>query len=229
MSTVIGPPPEKVQNAFKDYDTSGDGLIAADKLSMVLRKLNDFSEEELEALFAGVEVDSDGKVNYEDFVLWLWSEFASSAEAEQARVKGLWEGSLASAIANGQKAYATRKESVQQYYDEVRARLTGKDYVDHIKTTFFERTDTNKDGRVDLNEATGLIFKSFQCCTQFHQKASSPTQDEIRSAFDAHDTKAFGRGRMGGDEFLNLTRYLQVRVAEAMLPFSSIIMKPADA
>eukprot|EP00913_Durusdinium_trenchii_P032359 g30299.t1 len=68
------------------------------------------------------------------------------------------------------------------------------------RTFGFICVDQDKDGRVSFDEAKLLICQSLRCAADL-TKAPSPTQEEVRLAFDAHDTLVEGRGRMGVDEF----------------------------
>jgi len=139
---------------------------------------------------------------------------------EEARRRGLWEGALASASSRAMERYP--KEQVRQYFDEVRARLEGQDYALHVQGTMFDRVDADHDGKISFQEATALISKSLQCVADITGTGRHPTMEDVRFAFDSHDTLAIGRGIMGVDEFLNLMRYLQVCVAEAAMPMSRV-------
>mmetsp|Transcript_79966 Transcript_79966/g.180383 ORF Transcript_79966/g.180383 Transcript_79966/m.180383 type:complete len:230 (+) Transcript_79966:108-797(+) len=223
---------EDVRQVFRTWDKDGNGMISRKEFSGIIMRLSpDIAEQDLEALFEAADSNSDGRLNYEEFFAWLWApdgdEDADAAEAarieieqEKAREKGLWEGALQTARAKAESQYPT--ERVKQYFDEVMDRLDKKEYSEHVKGAFFKRVDKNADGKVDFKEAYSLIRKSLQCAADLGG-THKPTVDEIRAAFDAHDTLVSGRGRMGVDEFLNLTKYLQVRVAEAMLPLSQLV------
>jgi len=215
----------KVQTAFRSWDESGKGLIKISELRGVIQRLiPGISDNDLEALFSAVDATVDGNLNYMEFINWLWSDDADAeAEmvAEHARTKGLWEGALDEARMKAKQKYSADK--VDTYFNEVHERLSGAAYVEHVKGAFFRRTDKDADDRISFEEASALIGKSLQCVADLGSIPSKPTKEEIRAAFDAHDTRVFGKGRMGGDEFLQLCRYLQVRVAEAALPLSKVV------
>lgn len=215
---------DKVRQVFRTWDINGHGVIARSELTSIIQRLNPgIGDGELEALFAAAGVHCSTCIEYDNFIGWLWSDCALSdaeLQAEAARERGLWEGALASARGSAARQYPP--DRVDRYFDEVYARLAGPEYTAHVKGTFFEKVDSDHDGRVSFSEAAALISKSLQCAADLGHGVQ-PSQEEIRAAFDAHDTLVEGRGRMGVDEFLNLARYLQVRVAEAMLPLSQVV------
>lgn len=222
-----------VVQAFRRWDAEGSGLIPRGELLRLIRRLDPaIAEEDLDALFGAAGFQDGTRLNYEEFLGWLWSDLgvggADAAEAEAraeaareaARAQGLWEGSLAAARARGGASFAAAP--VQRYFDEVEARLRGEEYLAHVRGSLFTSTDADRDGRVSLADAATLIGKSLKCAADLGC-GPPPTSEEIRASFSAHDTLAEGRGYMGADEFLGLVRYLQVRVAEAMLPFSQLV------
>eukprot|EP00419_Tripos_fusus_P000974 CAMPEP_0172675676 /NCGR_PEP_ID=MMETSP1074-20121228/13419_1 /TAXON_ID=2916 /ORGANISM="Ceratium fusus, Strain PA161109" /LENGTH=269 /DNA_ID=CAMNT_0013493165 /DNA_START=46 /DNA_END=850 /DNA_ORIENTATION=- len=221
---------EDVRQVFRTWDKDGNGMISKKEFTGIILRLSpDMSQEDLDVLFDAADINDDGRLNYEEFFSWLWAPDegpenpndnggAEVIKAEQGTIPnqhGLWEGAVSDSRAKFSDAYPV--ERVNQYFDEVQARLGGQEYEEHVKGTFFNRVDKNKDGKVDFQEAYSLIRKSLQCAADITGSAK-PTAEEIRAAFDAHDEFSSGRGRMGVDEFTNLCRYLQVRVAEAMLP-----------
>ncbi|KAF9115615.1 hypothetical protein BGX27_007194 [Mortierella sp. AM989] len=56
-------------NGFKVFDKEGNGFIAVGELRYVLTNLGEkLSDAQVDELLKGVEVDKNGKINYEDFV-----------------------------------------------------------------------------------------------------------------------------------------------------------------
>jgi hypothetical protein len=238
---------DKVRCCFRNWDQEGSGLISRRQLCGVLTRLSPkVTDQELSRLFAalgadgaldgyGLEPGPDSLLRYESFLTWLWAEGepgeggrATSAaqlrerleEDEAARERGLWEGALSEARARAAEKYS--EPVAKSYFDEVAQRLSGSQYSEHVKGAFFTKVDEDKDGKVSFEEASALIAKALSFASDMGL-APKPTGQEVRAAFDAHDTLVGGRGRMGADEFLNLARYLQVRVAEAGLPLSRVV------
>lgn len=141
------------------------------------------------------------------------------------RERGLWQAALATAKAKALQRF--NGESVERYFGPVHAQLSSEQYAEHVRGAVFTKVDANKDGKVSFDEALGLINSSLQCAADLGG-TEKPTSKAFREVFTAHDTIVEGWDFMGGDEFLNLMRYLQVQVAEAMMPFSDVI-KTVDA
>jgi len=214
----------QVFEAFKSWDVQGKGMISRAQLLRIIRRLTpQVGEADIEALLAATGAERGGGVYYHDFINWLWSDGVPTEEElrkEAARERGLWEDALKDASVRAAKTWPA--DRVDKYFSEVQRRLAGEDYIKHVKDTMFVKADQDQDGRVSFEEAKALIIKSLKCAADLVH-APQPTQEDVREAFDAHDTLAVGRGRMGLDEFVNLTRYLQVRVADSMLPLSKVI------
>eukprot|EP00440_Ansanella_granifera_P013860 gb/GFBE01015059.1/.p1 GENE.gb/GFBE01015059.1/~~gb/GFBE01015059.1/.p1 ORF type:complete len:224 (+),score=39.30 gb/GFBE01015059.1/:1-672(+) len=216
--------PEKVREAFQTWDAQGQGTIGRGQLMRIIRRLTPHvGEKDLEALFSAAGADPNGGVKYDDFIAYLWAD-SEPSEAERlleaARQRGLWENAINEARAKAAKSFPS--DRVDRYWDEVKSRLAGDEYSQHVKTAMFVKADQDKDGRICFEEAKALILKSLKCAAAITH-TPQPTDEDVRDAFDAHDTLVEGRGRMGADEFVNLARYLQVRVADAMLPLSKVI------
>lgn len=244
ISPTMQPEVASIVNTFKSWDEEGTGLISRSDLTLLIRTLTPgITDADISKLFdalaeEGMAVDD---LKYEDFVAWLWASTEAQAGAatsssampaahqpeevdeaidEEARRRGLWEGSLAEAMRKASEKYAADK--VCSYWGEVQARLVSEEYINHVQGEYFKRVDADHDGKISLNEVSEVIAKSLKCVADIMGTHQQPTMQEIRAAFDAHDTLATGRGVMGVDEFLNLMRYLQVRVAEAAMAMSRI-------
>jgi len=224
----------RIAQLFKQHDINDDGTIKVEELEGVLAAIG-FTAEQSQEMLLQVK-SSNGDIRYDDFLAWLFPkgelhEGAAGIEAKAERgtisnQHGLWED----AVSNSRTKFIDKypQERVNQYFDEVQLRLGGREYEEHVKSTFFNHVDTSKDGKVDFQEAYSLILKSLQCAAAITGSAK-PTAEEIKAAFDTHDKLSSGSGRLGLGEFTNLCRYLQVRVAEAMLPLSSLVRADATA
>ncbi|GMR33022.1 hypothetical protein PMAYCL1PPCAC_03217 [Pristionchus mayeri] len=66
---------EEIREAFKVYDRDGNGVISAAELRLVMQDLGEkLSEEEVNAMIAEADIDGDGQVNYEEFVMMMTSK-----------------------------------------------------------------------------------------------------------------------------------------------------------
>lgn len=67
--TPFPPTSEEFVRGFQVFDKEGNGFIGAGELRYVLTSLGEkLSDEEVDELMKGVQVGSDGNVNYESFV-----------------------------------------------------------------------------------------------------------------------------------------------------------------
>ena len=66
---------DPVIQAFRDFDKNDDGKITNQEFKYILTHVGDnkFSEKEAEELFKECELNEDGELQYEDFVL-LWKK-----------------------------------------------------------------------------------------------------------------------------------------------------------
>lgn len=73
---------QKVIEAFRQFDKNGDGQFDAVEMKHVLTALDPsvWQAEKVDGLFTEIDVDSDGRINLEDFVNWV---FASDSGCEQ--------------------------------------------------------------------------------------------------------------------------------------------------
>ena len=205
---------DRVLDVLRTWDTDGSGVILQDELRTVVARLcPDLAEEQLNVLLAAAAArDGAGsnEVMYEEFISWLWADGVDAEDVEFAdeakRRQGLWEGALVDAGARAVRSHPS--EQVRRYLADVRSRLESAEYKAHVRGVYFDRVDADGDGKVSFAEASAEITKSLQCAADLGL-GRRPTEEEVRAAFDAHDTLAEGRGRLGPDEFLNLARYLQ--------------------
>lgn len=208
MAALAMPTPDEIRAAFNAHDAQcgGQGRLPVDGLVNVMRYL-----QVQVALATLMETEARKAADL---------ELLKSNNA--LREKGLWEGAMASAKL---KAYQRYEEgAVDAYFNEVRERLRSAAYEVHVKGPLFTKVDSDKDGKVSFTEASGMITSALVCSADL-AGAKKPTTESVREVFDAHDTISQGWEYMGGVEFLNLMRFLQVQIAEAMLPLS-LVVKP---
>eukprot|EP00933_Yihiella_yeosuensis_P065760 TRINITY_DN69736_c0_g1_i1.p1 TRINITY_DN69736_c0_g1~~TRINITY_DN69736_c0_g1_i1.p1 ORF type:complete len:255 (+),score=43.70 TRINITY_DN69736_c0_g1_i1:104-766(+) len=215
---------DKVREAFRTWDAEGQGLIGKGQLVRIIQKLTPAAQKDLEAMFAAAGAELGNRVKYEEFIAWLWIDCEDEETLKEAmRERGLWESYMLSARIKAASIHP--EDRVNRYFDQVHQMLSSEEYTQHVKDTMFRMTTKDTDGRVTFEDAKLHIAKSLSCAADLVH-APKPTSQEVRDAFDAHDTLTEGRGRMGVQEFINLSRYLQVRVAEAVLPLSKVITDP---
>ena len=66
---------EEVLKAFKVFDKEGNGLININELKDIMLSMgNNWSENEINEMFAEADIDMDGYINYEEFVRTMMSK-----------------------------------------------------------------------------------------------------------------------------------------------------------
>ena len=62
-----------IRRDFHKYDADGSGFITKDELKTVLKKRSklDFSEHQIQEMLDEADLNSDGKINYEEFVVMM--------------------------------------------------------------------------------------------------------------------------------------------------------------
>lgn len=78
-----------VTEAFRRFDTNGDGIIERSELVQVLMQLDDkkkFDEKTVDGMLASMDQNGDGKIQYAEFVAWVMKSVPSIPESS---VRGL--------------------------------------------------------------------------------------------------------------------------------------------
>jgi len=215
---------DEVVQAFQSWDTVGAGVITGQGLRGLIGALAPgISEDDIDRLFEAAAQDGLARdnVKYEEFLTWLWRNETDAAEAtpEDGEAAGAWAAELAAASSRAMERYPAEK--VRGYFGEVTARLQSDSYRERITGSFFDGIDADRDGRVSFAEAAPLVGKCLRCAADLAQTGEQPSTDDVRAAFDAHDSQ--GKGMLGADDFLSLMRHLQAKVAEAALTISRTV------
>ena len=65
-----------IRKEFHKYDADGSGYITKDELKQVLKKKSkiDFSEYQIQELLEDADMDDNGKIDYEEFVVMMTKE-----------------------------------------------------------------------------------------------------------------------------------------------------------
>lgn len=65
---------DEIREAFRVFDSDGNGFINRRELRAVMMNLGEkLEEEEIECLIDDVDIDGDGQINYEEFYLMMTS------------------------------------------------------------------------------------------------------------------------------------------------------------
>jgi calmodulin len=69
---------EKLIESFKVFDEDGNGVISAAELRHVMTNLGEeLTDEEVDEMIRGADVDGDGQINYEEFVKMMMEKEAA--------------------------------------------------------------------------------------------------------------------------------------------------------
>merc|ERR1712002_234038 len=65
----------EIREAFKVFDSNGDGFINRQELGFVMENLGENMEnEEIESLIDEIDIDGDGQINYEEFYTMMCTQ-----------------------------------------------------------------------------------------------------------------------------------------------------------
>eukprot|EP00747_Dinoflagellata_sp_TGD_P162854 gnl/TRDRNA2_/TRDRNA2_180937_c0_seq1.p1 gnl/TRDRNA2_/TRDRNA2_180937_c0~~gnl/TRDRNA2_/TRDRNA2_180937_c0_seq1.p1 ORF type:complete len:447 (+),score=114.46 gnl/TRDRNA2_/TRDRNA2_180937_c0_seq1:92-1432(+) len=63
---------DNMKKIFKEWDSNGDGIISQEEMMKVMKALGSkFSQAQFDQIFAAVDANKNGKVEYEEFINWL--------------------------------------------------------------------------------------------------------------------------------------------------------------
>ena len=66
---------DELREAFRAFDRDGQGLISAVELKHVMTSLGEkLKDEEVDELFSEAGIESDGEINYEEFITMMMSQ-----------------------------------------------------------------------------------------------------------------------------------------------------------
>ena len=64
---------EEMLEAFKVFDSDGNGNISADELRQIMANLGEkLTDEEVDEMVKEADIDGDGQINYEEFVRMMF-------------------------------------------------------------------------------------------------------------------------------------------------------------
>lgn len=64
---------EEMIEAFRIFDTDGDGSITADELRQIFNNLGEkLTDEEISDMIKEADTDGDGEINYQEFVRMMF-------------------------------------------------------------------------------------------------------------------------------------------------------------
>eukprot|EP00930_Biecheleria_cincta_P071170 TRINITY_DN58696_c0_g1_i1.p1 TRINITY_DN58696_c0_g1~~TRINITY_DN58696_c0_g1_i1.p1 ORF type:complete len:502 (-),score=139.47 TRINITY_DN58696_c0_g1_i1:46-1551(-) len=79
--TPSSPMQQRMVETFQKWDLNKDGVICQEELRTVLKDLG-LSEADVEGTFKCADANHDGKIDYKEFIFWLFSDSAPTAVRE---------------------------------------------------------------------------------------------------------------------------------------------------
>lgn len=234
----------KVCEAFNKADTDGSGYIDADEFARLLNDLNpQMTPKHARTVFAAADINGDKKLNFKEFIEWLFSDVedtggaisgmvgTANVVAPRGSLKSVdpnlaedissldaldVEAKIKSQFSNAYKSFLlTYPEcaAVSQEYIEEQTRRL-------MAPEFEERMVGSFASRLDKDGNGTLSYQEVRGLILEVLQADDklpPDEKQIREFFDAHNTAAFGK-EMGSAAFLSLMRGINVYLMEGNLP-----------
>mmetsp|Transcript_125299 Transcript_125299/g.250116 ORF Transcript_125299/g.250116 Transcript_125299/m.250116 type:complete len:500 (-) Transcript_125299:266-1765(-) len=72
---------KSIKDNFAKSDRNGDGLISKEELSKTFKRLGEWSDEEFNLLFSSADVNSDGKLSFNEFIDWVFASTTQHGDA----------------------------------------------------------------------------------------------------------------------------------------------------
>jgi calcium-dependent protein kinase len=125
----------KLRKAFDQYDSSNDGEVTLSEFRLELSKQGTYSDEEIEKMFASVDVNKEGTISYVEF---LAATLEAHGHIEEDRLAEAFDR-----IDSDDTGYISRKNLEG---------MLGKEFTEERVDKLLAECDENNDGRIDFNE-----------------------------------------------------------------------------
>jgi len=207
--------------AFNRWDTNGNGTIEEEELASLLATLGCSDESTLKRTFMASDLNSDGIVDYKEFVQWLFTQAAPDAIADAGREGASTPAQLNEAEARDGIIAAFAKWDTDQSgnidEEELEAVLTalGMSVSPELLLKTFRIADANHDGKVDYKEFAQWLFNADGEAAA----AAEGAMDRILAAFKKWD--ADENGYIGEDELIRVLGALGMSEAEVHKTFEA--------
>lgn len=187
---------EDVRKAFKTYDRDGDGAIDRGELHKALTNYKfNFSDQEVDIIFAAGDIDGDGCVDFEEFMYLMCPSTAQIVKKFRGSYKTINE------VKGAFRKYDKNRDGGLSKSELSRMMMsTGHSFTDMEIDAIMNLGDKDGDGEIDLDEFMILMTPSAsETLSQIRQGITSIA--DVKGLFK--DIDVDGDGLLSKEEMLN--------------------------
>jgi Ca2+-binding EF-hand superfamily protein len=174
---------DAVRALFEKWDKDGNGKISRAEMKQVLKELtDDFTEEQIDALFDAADSDKDGALDYQEFLDFLWDPSAKKLSPEELEaLRALFNRF------DTDKDGSLEKPEFMNLMQNMLPTRAGE----------FDVADVDSDGGIDFDE-----FVRYWQSVVGKPGFNAGELDEVADMFNCFDKNS--SGELDREEFLNL-------------------------
>merc|ERR1719458_680645 len=194
---------QKVETAFKTFDSNNDGAIDAGEMKAGLKSSGvSMTDQEVETIFAVADLDGDGQVSLGEFTALLCGGSSGPSAAKSAAAPKSGGGNASAVVAKFRQSHRT--------IDQVRAAFTKYDtnrdgnisrqelasgmagqFSAQESSLVFDLADSNGDGEIDMGEFVTMMFPAAgQLISNLKQNFRD--ENDVKAAFKSWDSDGDG-------------------------------------
>jgi len=187
---------EDVRKAFKTYDRDGDGAIDKGELHKALTNYKfNFSDQEVDIIFAAGDIDGDGHVDFEEFMYLMCPSTAQIVKKFRDSYKTINEVKAAFRKYDKNRDGGLSKGELNRMMMS-----TGHSFTDMEVDAIMNLGDKDGDGEIDLDEFMILMTPTASETLSKIRKGINSIAD-VKGLFKAIDVD--GDGLLSKEEMLN--------------------------
>jgi len=184
---------EDVRKAFQSIDGNGDGAIDKGEMHKALTNYKyDFSDQEVDIVFAHGDIDGDGEVTFEEFMYLMCPDTSTVINKFREAYKTINQVKAAFRMFDKNRDGGLSKDELTRMMFS-----TGLSYTDMEVDAIMNLGDKDGDGEIDLEEFIELMTPAASV-TLGKIRMDIKSIDEVKSLFKAIDVD--GDGLLSKDE-----------------------------
>lgn len=187
---------EDVKKAFRSIDYNGDGAIDKGEMHKALTNYKfDFSDQEVDIVFAAGDIDGDGDVTFEEFMYLMCPDTAQVIKKFREEYKTINE------VKGAFRKYDKNRDGGLSKSELARMMFsTGHSYSDMEIDAVMNLGDRDGDGEIDMEEFL-ILMTPAASVTLNKIRMNITSIDEVKGLFKAIDTD--GDGLLSEEEMMN--------------------------